>query len=96
MFRLCREALSLPDPLQSVRKVLEPIRAVCKVEALTEETHDLALRIAERHAFNVYDALIIAAGLLAGCDTLYSEDMQNGQVVDGRITLRNPFAGRPS
>lgn len=33
-----------------------------------------------------------ASVLLAGCATLYSEDMQHGQVFDDRITIRNPFA----
>ena len=41
-----------------------------------------------------YDALIVAAALLAGCRTLHSEDMQHGQVVDGRLTIRNPFLTR--
>lgn len=77
-----------------VREVLEPIRVVCKIEVLAEETHDLALQIAECNAFNFYDALIVAAALLAGCDILYSEDLQDGQVVDGRLTVRNPFGDK--
>ena len=35
--------------------------------------------------------MIIAAALLAGCKTLLSEDMQNGQIIDGRLELQNPF-----
>jgi len=38
------------------------------------------------------DSVILAAALVAGCDTLYSEDMQDGQVFEGRLTVRNPFA----
>jgi predicted nucleic acid-binding protein len=59
---------------------------------MTAETHDAALRLAMRHGFHIYDALIIAAALEAGCSTLYSEDMPSGQVIDGRLTIRNPFA----
>ena len=51
-----------------------------------------ALGIAERLGYQVYDSLIIASALEAGCATLYSEDMQDGQVVEGRLTIRNPFA----
>ena len=40
-----------------------------------------------------WDSLIVAAALAAGCDTLYSEDMQDGQVFEGRLTLKNPFVG---
>ena len=75
-----------------IREVLEPVRAVCAVEPLTLKTHDLGLHLAERYGFSVYDALIVAAALLAGCRTLYTEDLQDGQSIEGRLTVRNPFA----
>ena len=74
-----------------IREVLAQIRAVCSVEPLTVETHDRATVLAERHGLSVYDSLIVAAALLAGCRTLYSEDMQHGQVFEGRLTIQNPF-----
>ncbi len=77
-----------------IREVLEPIRAVCAVVPLALETHELGLHIAERYRFSIYDALIVAAALLAGCGTLYSEDLQDGQSIDGRLVVRNPFAMR--
>ena len=75
-----------------IREVLAQIRAVCAVEPMTIETHERALRVAERHGFSIYDALIVSAALLAGCKTLHSEDLQHGQVVERRLTIRNPFA----
>jgi predicted nucleic acid-binding protein len=45
-----------------------------------------------RHGFHIYDALVIAAALEAGCATLYSEDMHSGQLIGGRLKIRNPFA----
>ena len=48
--------------------------------------------IAERDGLNVYDALIVASALEARCHMVLSEDMQNGRVIDGRLTIRNPFA----
>jgi predicted nucleic acid-binding protein len=59
---------------------------------LTVELHQAALVLAQRYNPSIYDALIIAAALEAGCDTLYSEDMQDGLVIDDRLTIRNPFA----
>lgn len=70
---------------------LELVRSVCPVEPLTVETHDLARRIAERYQLAVYDAVIVSAALLAGCDTLYTEDMQNGQLVEKQLRICNPF-----
>lgn len=75
-----------------IREVLEPIRAVCAVAPVTLETHDLGVDIAARYGFSIYDALIVAAALLADCETLYSEDWQDGQRIDGRLVIRNPFA----
>jgi len=54
-------------------------------------THRAALEIAQRDGFAFYDSLIIASALEAGCSTLWSEDMQNARVIEGRLTIRNPF-----
>ena len=54
--------------------------------------HEDGLRIARRHRLGVFDALLVAAALRSGCDTLWSEDMHHGLVVDGRLRVANPFA----
>jgi predicted nucleic acid-binding protein len=79
---------------EEIREILSQVRTVCAVEPLSVETHDQAVQLAHKHGFSFYDALIVAAALLAGCRTLHSEDMQHGQVVDGRLTIRNPFLTR--
>jgi predicted nucleic acid-binding protein len=50
-----------------------------------------ARSIAERYGFSHFDSLIVATALAAGCTTLYTEDLQHGQVIEGRLTLVNPF-----
>ena len=75
-----------------VREALEPVRAICSVEPLSIETHDRASKIGKRYGLSVYDSLIVASALLASCKTLYSEDMQDGQVIERMLTIRNPFA----
>lgn len=50
-----------------------------------------ALSIQERWKFSFYDALLVAAALALDCDTLYSEDFQHGQRIEGLIVV-NPFA----
>lgn len=76
---------------RDVGEILVQVRAVCRVEPLTLETHMRGLEIAERYSLSIYDAMILAAALGAGCSILYTEDMQNGQVFDGRLTIRDPF-----
>ncbi len=74
-----------------IREVLAQVRAVCQVDPMSVDTHDRAAQVAERYGLSIYDALIVAAALLAGCTTLYSEDMQDGQVIERQLTIRNPF-----
>ncbi len=79
---------------EEIGEALGAIRALCPSPVpLTIETHDAALRIAAQYGFHIYDALVAAAALEAECTTLYSEDLQDGQVIDGRLTIRNPFTG---
>jgi predicted nucleic acid-binding protein len=47
--------------------------------------------LAERYRLSLYDAMIAAAALLAGCATLWSEDMQHGMTLDGRLRVVDPF-----
>ena len=76
-----------------IKEVLAQVRAICPVVPLSVETHERGLHVAERYGLAICDATVIAAALLAGCTTLYSGDMQNGQVVDRLLTIRNPYAG---
>lgn len=67
------------------------IRALCPVEDLTLQTHDVGRALAERYGFSVYDSMIVAAALIAGCTTLWTKDMHAGLLVEGQLRLVNPF-----
>lgn len=71
---------------------LAGIRSLCPVEPLTLETHEIGRALAERYTLSVYDAMIVAAALIAGCTTLYLKDMHSGLLVEGQLRLVNPFA----
>jgi predicted nucleic acid-binding protein len=75
-----------------VDEALAAIRVLCPSPIpLTVDTHEAGLHLASKYRFNFYDALIAAAALEADCSTLYSEDFQDGQVIEGRLTVCNPF-----
>jgi predicted nucleic acid-binding protein len=78
-------------PWSEIHDVLAQIRAVCAVAPVTIETHERALHVADRYGLSIYDALIVSAALLSGCKTLHSEDLQDGQVIERQLTVRNPF-----
>jgi predicted nucleic acid-binding protein len=64
--------------------------AVCP---LTLDTHVAAVSLAEDNGLAFDDALIVASAIEAGCDTLYTEDMQHNRAISG-LTIRNPFIER--
>jgi predicted nucleic acid-binding protein len=79
---------------EEIGEALAAIRVLCPSPMpLTMDTHDAGVHIAAKYGFQFYDALIAAAALEAECTTLYSEDFQDGQRIEDRLTVRNPFVG---
>lgn len=77
---------------KEVKEFLDIVCVLCpKPLAITLDTHRIALAIAEKYGYSIYDALVVSAALEAGCKTLYSEDLQDGQVINRQLTVRNPF-----
>ncbi len=74
-----------------VEQSLIDIRRFSSVQPLTLTTHERGLALAKRYRLSVYDAMIAAAALEAGCTTLASEDFSKGQRFENRLTIRNPF-----
>ncbi len=62
--------------------------------ALTLDLNVAARALAETYRLSFDDALIIAAAIEAGCDTLYSEDMRHGQTI-GPLRIQSPFIESP-
>ena len=82
----------LKRPWPEIVRALAAVRAICPAPLpLTLVTHETALILARRTGYAIYDTLILASALEAGCDVLYSEDMQDGRVIEGQLTINNPF-----
>lgn len=77
-------------PWPETSAMLATFRANTVVLPLTIEAHTRGMTYAERYRLQVYDAILIAAAVLSGCTTLWSEDMHDGLLIDG-LTIRNPF-----
>jgi predicted nucleic acid-binding protein len=77
---------------EEIDEALGAVRVLCPSPLpLTIDTHDAGRSIAAKYGYTMFDGLIAASALEAECDTLYSEDLQDGQVIDGRLTIRKPF-----
>jgi predicted nucleic acid-binding protein len=79
-------------PWKEVREFIDLICVLCpKPVPISLDTHKAAIAIAEKYSYSIYDAWIASAALEAGCKTLYSEDLQDGQIIHRQLTVRNPF-----
>jgi len=67
-----------------------PLWKIMPSQALYEK----GLELQHRYRYSFYDSLIITAALEAECETLYSEDFQDGQKING-LTIRDPFRVAP-
>jgi predicted nucleic acid-binding protein len=76
---------------QDTHAFLSLLRGLLNVHPVAVEIHETGLALAERYNLAIYDAMIAASALDADCDTLWSEDMQHGMVLDGRLRIANPF-----
>jgi predicted nucleic acid-binding protein len=66
-------------------------KAATMIHPIGVETTRAGLFLARRYQLAIYDSILVAAALIARCTDLWSEDMQHGLVIEGRLTIRNPF-----
>jgi predicted nucleic acid-binding protein len=79
-----KEWREIGDAIADVLALVEPPLA------LTFDLHAAARALAEEHRLSFYDALIVVSAITAGCNVLYSEDMQHGRTIGG-LAISNPF-----
>lgn len=77
------------------RLLLGRLRELLLVIPVTVAIHEAGVALAQRYRFALYDAMVVAAAIDCGCDRLWSEDMRDGLVVDGRLAITNPFRTSP-
>jgi predicted nucleic acid-binding protein len=74
-----------------IHAFLDTLRSLLTVHPLTLQTHEAGLDLAQRYGLSIFDAMIAASALQAGCNTLWSEDMQHGMTLDTGLRIVNPF-----
>ena len=63
----------------------------CSIHSVTLSTLRLARKLISIYDFQLFDSIIVASALEAGCEILYSEDFQHNQLVENRLRIINPF-----
>ena len=77
-----------------IREFIRRFHARYQVHSITEAVQLNASQLREKFSFSHWDSLIVAAALFSGATQLYSEDMQDGLVIDKQLTIVNPFTPR--
>ena len=75
-------------------RIKEIIKEIAEIVWVVNEEVALifaAFDIKERYRFSFYDSLIVATAVNSQCKVLLSEDMQDGQIIDGSLRIINPF-----
>ncbi len=78
-------------PEDTVQRLLQGWYRDSEVITSNVTQYLLASKLRTNSTFSYWDSMIVAAALDAGCVTLYSEDMQHGQLVEGQLTIVNPL-----
>lgn len=79
----------LKFPIYKAREFIGFVRCI-EVYVNTADDIMSAIDISEKHQISFWDSLIVNAAMVCGCDTLYTEDLNNGQMIEG-IAVINPF-----
>jgi predicted nucleic acid-binding protein len=79
---------------REVRERVASIAAACEVVQVTPAIILDALRIMETYRYGFFDAQLISAALASGAGVLYTEDLHDGQIIDGSLKIRSPFTLR--
>ena len=80
----------MPLTEDEMRKYMEDVLVPLYSVQSSIRLYQASLDIRFRYRFSFYDSLIVASALEAGCKTLYSEDLHDGQQIEG-LTIANPF-----
>jgi predicted nucleic acid-binding protein len=78
-------------PSDAVKAVQNDVRSIAKLEYITEDIIDKAVDLHYRYGFSYCDCLMLASVLDSDCEIIYTEDMNDQQVIDGILKICNPF-----
>jgi predicted nucleic acid-binding protein len=75
-----------------IREAVQELSEGFPIVLVSVNTIEMALNLAERYQYSYFDSLILASALEAGCQILYSEDLQDGQRIENQLMIINPFS----
>lgn len=74
-----------------IGEVIHELTQQLQVATVSVKTIQSAIAISDKYQFSYFDSLIVASSLEVGCNLLYTEDLNDGQKIDHKLTICNPF-----
>lgn len=87
---VCLKKFKLPRS-EAIKHAIS-LEESCQVHGITNAILKKSISVLDRYGYAIFDCIIISSALEAGCTTLYSEDLQNNQIIDGKLVIENPFS----
>ena len=75
----------------NIREFIRGITSSFHIEIIMEKTIEEGLRIKGKYGYSYYDSLMLAAALQCNCNIFFTEDMNDGQIIDGKLKIVNPY-----
>ena len=86
---VCLKKLKMPTEI--IENAIDEISKEFDVELIDSKTIKKALDLHKKYNFHYYDCLILASALACGCKYVLTEDLNNGQIIENSLTIRNIF-----
>ncbi len=77
--------------MDSLRQIVKNLFGLYRVGVISDVTITKAIDLSSQLTLPYWDSLIVASAIEAGCNVLYTEDLQHGQVIERNLTVKNPF-----
>ena len=74
-----------------ITRVLEEIQESFTIEVVDLTVIQSACKLAESYLYSYFDSLILASALHGNTASLFTEDLQNGQVIENTLKIINPY-----
>ncbi|GAP71818.1 PIN domain-containing protein [Candidatus Symbiothrix dinenymphae] len=81
----------MPLPKLNLLTLCAQSLAFCEIYPVVISTIEMAQQIVQRYDLQIFDSIIVASAIESGCNILYSEDMQHNLVINGCVSIVNPF-----
>ena len=75
-----------------IQTLIKEFAEGCEILPLSIETIQYAAKLRNNYSLSFWDSLIIASAILGKASILYSEDMQNGLIINNTLQIVNPFS----